>query len=51
VIEPLKYRFDGMKKRYADGGYRGELAENVKIWFGYGNYIMQRQINRIQSFA
>jgi putative transposase len=35
VIELLKYRFEIMEKIYADGGYRGELAENVKKKFGW----------------
>jgi putative transposase len=30
VIETLKYRFDRMQKIYADGGYIGELIDNVK---------------------
>ena len=30
VMETLQYRFDRMQKIYADGGYRGELIENVK---------------------
>jgi len=34
VINSLQYRFERMKKIYADGGYRGELVEKVKAHFG-----------------
>jgi putative transposase len=30
VIQTLKHRFPRLKKIFADGGYRGELVENVK---------------------
>jgi putative transposase len=33
VIEALNYRFGSMKKVYADGVYRGELAEKEKNKF------------------
>ncbi|MDR2064777.1 MAG: DDE transposase, partial [Prevotellaceae bacterium] len=42
IVEPLKYRFERMKKIYADGGYRGELAENVKKKFGWDMEITLR---------
>jgi putative transposase len=35
VIEALNCRFERMKKVYADGGYRGKLAEKVKSKFGW----------------
>jgi putative transposase len=35
VIEQLKWRFERMRKIYADGGYRGQLADNVKERFGW----------------
>jgi hypothetical protein len=31
VIETLNYRFDRMKKNYADAGYRGELVNKKKL--------------------
>ena len=34
VINPQKYRFERMKKIYADGGYRGEQVDNVKTHLG-----------------
>lgn len=33
VIESMEHRFGRMKKIYADGGYRGELSDNVKERF------------------
>jgi len=35
VLEAMKYDFSRMKKIYADGGYRGELIENVNDKLGY----------------
>lgn len=35
VICNLKSRFPRLKKIVADGGYRGELIENVKKRFGW----------------
>ena len=35
VIEQLRWRFGRMKTIYADGGYRGELVNNVKTKLGY----------------
>lgn len=35
VIESLKYRFPRLVKIIADGGYRGELADNIKRSFGW----------------
>ena len=35
VIKLLKWRFERMKTIYADGGYRGELIDNVKAKLGY----------------
>ncbi len=35
VIERLKHRFCRLKTILADGGYRGELAQNVKNAFGW----------------
>lgn len=35
VLEQLRWRFDRMKKIYADGGYRGQLSERVKNELGY----------------
>ncbi len=34
VIKQMKYRSQRLTKIYADGGYRGELADNVKRKFG-----------------
>lgn len=42
VLEQLKWRFDRMSKVYADGGYRGELVENVKAKLGYDMEITLR---------
>ena len=42
VIEKMKYRFERMKKIYADGGYRGQLSENVKERFGWDMEITLR---------
>jgi putative transposase len=35
VIETLKHRFPRLVKIFADGGYRGELVENVKKFCGW----------------
>jgi putative transposase len=35
VIEGLRGRFPRLKTIFADGGYRGELVENVKLIFGW----------------
>jgi len=35
VMETLEYRFERMKKIYADGGYRGELGDEVKQKLGW----------------
>jgi transposase len=35
VIENMNYRFERMKKIYADGGYQGELSEKIKQCFGW----------------
>ena len=35
MIEAMRYRFERMKKIYADGGYRGELVEDVKNNLGW----------------
>jgi putative transposase len=35
VIEGLRGRFSRLKTIFADGGYRGELADNVKMLFGW----------------
>ena len=42
VINSLKYRFDRMERIYADGGYRGELVDNVKVDFGWDMEISLR---------
>ncbi|GHU57100.1 hypothetical protein FACS189411_09680 [Bacteroidia bacterium] len=42
VISTLNYRFDRMKKIYADGGYRGELVDNVKNRLGWDMEITLR---------
>lgn len=42
VISGLKGRFERMKKIYADGGYRGELIDNVKTKLGYDMEITLR---------
>jgi len=35
VMQTLRYRFERMKKIYADGGYRGELGNDVKQLLGW----------------
>jgi putative transposase len=35
VMETLRYRFERMQKIYADGGYRGELVDEVKQQLGW----------------
>ena len=35
VMKTLQYRFERMKKIYADGGYRGELIDKVKQQLGW----------------
>lgn len=35
VIKTLEHRFPRLVKIFADGGYRGELVENVKKFFGW----------------
>jgi len=42
VIETLQYRFERMQKIYADGGYRGELGDEVKQQFGWDMEITLR---------
>ena len=42
VIETLKHRFPRLTKIFADGGYRGELIENVKIFCGWDMEITLR---------
>jgi len=42
VVEQLKWRFGRMKIIYADGGYRGELVDNVRTKLGYDMKITLR---------
>ncbi|MFR9543744.1 MAG: IS5 family transposase [Rikenellaceae bacterium] len=42
VIEQLRWKFERMRKIYADGGYRGELVGNVKEQMGYDMEITLR---------
>ena len=42
VIETLRYRFERMKKIYADGGYRGKLVDDVKQQLGWDMEITLR---------
>jgi putative transposase len=42
VIKSLFGRFERMQKIYADGGYRGELEENIKNVFGWDMEITLR---------
>jgi putative transposase len=42
VVEQLKYRFSRLVKIIADGGYRGELAEKIKLFFGWTLEIVLR---------
>ena len=35
VMEGLRGRFCRLKTIFADGGYRGDLADNVKLIFGW----------------
>ena len=42
VIGQLKYRFSRLVKILADGGYRGELAEKVRLAFGWTLQVILR---------
>jgi putative transposase len=42
VMDTLKYRFERMQKIYADGGYRGELVDEVKNQLGWELEIVLR---------
>ena len=42
VIERLKHRFPRLKTIIADGGYRGELAQNIKNSFGWALQVVLR---------
>jgi putative transposase len=42
VIETLKHRFPRLVKIFADGGYRGQLVENVKKFCGWDMEITLR---------
>ena len=42
VLRSMNGKYDKMKKIYADGGYRGELGENVKTKFGWDMEITLR---------
>jgi putative transposase len=42
VISTLEYRFERMKKIYADGGYRGKLVDEVKQQLGWDMEITLR---------
>jgi len=42
VMDTLKYRFQRMQKIYADGGYRGELGDEVKNQLGWDLEIILR---------
>ena len=46
VIARLKGRFDRLSKIFADGGYRGELIDNVKRMFGWVIDIVLRSDQR-----
>lgn len=47
VIETLKHRFPRLTKIFADGGYRGELIENVKRFCGWDMEITLRSDNAV----
>lgn len=42
LIEELRWKYERMKKLYADGGYRGELQQNIKEQLGYDMEITLR---------
>jgi putative transposase len=42
VLKSMEYRFERMKKVYADGGYRGQLVQDVKERFGWDMEITLR---------
>ena len=42
VLVDIAGRFTRMKKLWADGGYRGELVDNVKRWYGRTLEIVKR---------
>jgi len=43
VIESLKYRFPRLVRIIADAGYRGELADNIKMSFGWILQVVMRK--------
>lgn len=43
VIKTLKYRFPGLVRIVADAGYRGELADKIKLSFGLIMQIVMRK--------
>jgi len=42
VLDEIAGRFTRMRKLWADGGYRGELVDNVKRWYGRTLEIVKR---------
>ena len=42
VLGEIAGRFTRLKKLWADGGYAGELAENVRRWYGRAIEIVKR---------
>ena len=42
VLDDIAGRFTRMKKLWADGGYRGELVDNAKRWYGRTLEIVKR---------
>jgi len=42
VLKTMEYRFERMKKVYADGGYRGQLVQDIKERFGWDMEITLR---------
>ena len=42
VLVDIAGRFTRMKKLWADGGYRGELVDNAKRWYGRTLEIVKR---------
>ncbi len=46
MMRKLREKFFSIKVIFADGGYRGEIIEQVKSMFGYLLQIVLRTINR-----
>lgn len=50
VIAKMRGKQPNLKKIIADGGYRGELCENVRKSFGWGGEVVLRSDNHSNEF-